>query len=230
MEPVAITVEPESQAQRRPATPVSPALLVTPPPIVVAYSDLAVAVSLSTGTCCGPRARVSVLEGLSGVLRPGTLTLVIGPPGSGKSALLRAVSGRHPAGGAADPVRGRDWHSHVTYAGRTAAELASFGVSASRLAAIAPQDDSHEALLSVRETLTFAHALYTPRPSATAPDDVKAAWESRVEEVMSAFGLSECADTTVGSSELRGSESEARVGVSCQQGCQCEESIRTEPS
>ena len=41
------------------------------------------------------RAHVAqVLEGVSGVLRPGTATLLLGPPGAGKSTLLKALSGQ----------------------------------------------------------------------------------------------------------------------------------------
>jgi ABC-type multidrug transport system ATPase subunit len=32
---------------------------------------------------------VKVLDGVSGVLRPGRLTLLMGPPGSGKSVFLK---------------------------------------------------------------------------------------------------------------------------------------------
>lgn len=37
-----------------------------------------------------------VLAGLSGALRPGSLTALIGPNGSGKTTLLRALAGLHP--------------------------------------------------------------------------------------------------------------------------------------
>jgi ABC-type glutathione transport system ATPase component len=35
-----------------------------------------------------------VLDGVSGTIRPGCMTLIIGHPGSGKSSLLRALTGR----------------------------------------------------------------------------------------------------------------------------------------
>ncbi len=37
---------------------------------------------------------LKIIEGASGVLRPGRFTLVLAPPGSGKTTLLRALSGR----------------------------------------------------------------------------------------------------------------------------------------
>ncbi|KAG3095603.1 hypothetical protein PI125_g16216 [Phytophthora idaei] len=37
-----------------------------------------------------------ILRDVSGVLKPGTMTLVLGQPGSGKSSLLKILSGRFP--------------------------------------------------------------------------------------------------------------------------------------
>jgi ABC-type multidrug transport system ATPase subunit len=37
---------------------------------------------------------VKVLDGVSGVLRPGRLTLLMGPPGAGKSVFMKALGGR----------------------------------------------------------------------------------------------------------------------------------------
>ncbi len=35
-----------------------------------------------------------ILDDLSGTLRPGRITLLLGPPGAGKSTLLNALAGR----------------------------------------------------------------------------------------------------------------------------------------
>lgn len=40
------------------------------------------------------RTQYPIIEGVSGILRPGRLTLLLGPPGSGKSVLLRTLAGR----------------------------------------------------------------------------------------------------------------------------------------
>ena len=38
--------------------------------------------------------RFRILDGISGALRPGRITLLLGPPGAGKSTLLNALAGR----------------------------------------------------------------------------------------------------------------------------------------
>ena len=38
--------------------------------------------------------RLVILDNVSGVLKPARLTLLLGPPASGKSTLLKALSGR----------------------------------------------------------------------------------------------------------------------------------------
>lgn len=44
--------------------------------------------------------RLTVLDGCSGVLKPGRLTLLLGPPASGKTTLLKAMAGKLSSGGA----------------------------------------------------------------------------------------------------------------------------------
>ncbi|RLN72941.1 hypothetical protein BBJ28_00011686, partial [Nothophytophthora sp. Chile5] len=50
------------------------------------------------GGCCAKKAvvRRQILKGISGVFKPGTMTLILGQPGSGKSALMKLLSGRFP--------------------------------------------------------------------------------------------------------------------------------------
>jgi hypothetical protein len=52
--------------------------------------------SLLRGVACvkTPTQPKTVLDGMSGVILPGRLTLLLGPPGGGKSVLLQALSGR----------------------------------------------------------------------------------------------------------------------------------------
>ncbi|KAG7379858.1 hypothetical protein PHYBOEH_011749, partial [Phytophthora boehmeriae] len=41
-------------------------------------------------------AKKKILKGISGVFKPGTITLVLGQPGSGKSSFMKLLSGRFP--------------------------------------------------------------------------------------------------------------------------------------
>ena len=42
----------------------------------------------------GATTKLVILDSISGVLKPGRITLLLGPPSSGKTTLLKALSGR----------------------------------------------------------------------------------------------------------------------------------------
>lgn len=84
---------------------------MAPPLIEVRYEDLCVETTAAVGSRqiptvtrtlgnsfkalvgAGRQQPLRIIEGASGVLRPGRFTLVLAPPGSGKTTLLRALSG-----------------------------------------------------------------------------------------------------------------------------------------
>ena len=85
----------------------------------------------------------------------GRITLLLGPPGSGKSAFMQVLAGRMKASGFL----------------RVSGDLRYNGVSPkdfniARTAAYVHQFDSHIAGLTVHETLTFARACQVPNDSA----------------------------------------------------------------
>lgn len=90
--------------------------------------------------------RTTLLDAVSGVLVPGRLTLLLGPPGSGKTILLRALCGLLKKDGTLSVTA-----EELTYNGRS---LESFVPE--RTAAYISQYDTHYPELTVRETLDFS--------------------------------------------------------------------------
>ena len=142
------------------------------------------AAAAAIGTCGRSMRRRDFhrLEAVSGVLRPGTMTLILAPPGHGKSSLLKVLSSR------LETTQG-----DIRYNGRSADAAAREGCNVRRLTQYCDQIDEHLPLLTVTETLEFAH-----RVSAARFDP------ARVEGVIALLGLNECRDTIIGSAVVRG--------------------------
>ncbi|KAF8034418.1 hypothetical protein BT93_C0656 [Corymbia citriodora subsp. variegata] len=87
--------------------------------------------------------RFSVLQDVSGILRPARMTLLLGPPGSGKTTLLKALAGK------LDPEL--NFSGEVTYNGHKMHEFVP-----ERTAAYISQYDIHIPQMTVRETLAFS--------------------------------------------------------------------------
>ncbi|KAL2898951.1 ABC transporter G family member 31 [Bienertia sinuspersici] len=89
------------------------------------------------------RHTLTILNNVSGYLKPGRMTLLLGPPGSGKSTLLLALAGK------LDNSLKRS--GNITYNGHKQDEFC-----VQRTAAYISQTDDHIAELTVRETFDFA--------------------------------------------------------------------------
>ncbi|CAK9229936.1 unnamed protein product [Sphagnum troendelagicum] len=158
-----------------------------------------------------------ILHDVSGVVRPGRMTLLLGPPGAGKSTLLLALAGKLDS----------DLQSTgtITYNGHALSEFVP-----QRTSAYISQNDNHIGELTVRETLDFAARCQGPfflfadllrelakreKEQNIHPDpDIDAYMKvSSVEGekhslftdyIMKILGLDICADTVVGNEMLRG--------------------------
>ncbi|KAJ4824979.1 hypothetical protein Tsubulata_014353 [Turnera subulata] len=86
---------------------------------------------------------LSILEDVSGIIKPSRLTLLLGPPSSGKTTLLLALAGK------LDP--NLKFSGSVTYNGHEMNEFVP-----QRTAAYIGQYDLHLGEMTVRETLAFA--------------------------------------------------------------------------
>ncbi|CAL4924482.1 unnamed protein product [Urochloa decumbens] len=87
--------------------------------------------------------KLTILDDVSGIVRPGRMTLLLGPPSSGKSTLLLGLAGKLDRQLKAD--------GEVSYNG---IPLKEFCVQ--RTSAYISQTDNHIGELTVRETLDFA--------------------------------------------------------------------------
>ncbi|KAK3089010.1 hypothetical protein FSP39_000105 [Pinctada imbricata] len=131
---------------------------------------------------CGDRRRKDILKNIDCIFKPG-MNAILGPTGSGKSSLLDILAGRKdPAGlqgtilidGAPPPDNFKCMVGYVV------------------------QDDVVMGTLTVRENFAFSAALRLP---GSISDNER---KERVDNVISELGLTECADTKVGTEFIRG--------------------------
>ncbi|MEE2853565.1 MAG: ATP-binding cassette domain-containing protein [Actinomycetota bacterium] len=119
----------------------------------------------------------SLLERISLVARPGTLTALIGGSGAGKTTLSRLIAGYATPSSGSVTFEGHDIHS----------EYASLRT---RIGMV-PQDDVVHRQLTVSQALGYAAELRLP------PDTSKADRAQVVAQVLDELGLTEHADTRV---------------------------------
>uniref|UniRef100_H3GFN6 ABC transporter domain-containing protein n=2 Tax=Phytophthora ramorum TaxID=164328 RepID=H3GFN6_PHYRM len=153
-----------------------------------------------------------LLRDVSGVFKPGTMTLVLGQPGSGKSSLLQLLSGRFPVERGGITVEG-----DVRYNDESRESLAR---RLPQFAAYVPQQDLHLSTLTVRETHEFAHTCSTAyfekhvsellSHAARAEDNADAQATARSllrhlpQITLELLGLQHCASTIIGGNLQRG--------------------------
>ncbi|POM78991.1 ABC transporter [Phytophthora palmivora] len=161
----------------------------------------------------GPKKRLvrkEILKNVSGVFKPGTTTLLLGQPGSGKSALMKILSARFPE------------DKNISVEG----DISFNNVPRQQLKDRLPQfvsyvnqRDKHFPMLTVKETLEFAHqvcggditkrsefmaSLPSDKESLEALKTTKAIFEHYPEVITHQLGLQNCQDTIVGDAMVRG--------------------------
>ncbi|GAB4854165.1 hypothetical protein Ancab_022750 [Ancistrocladus abbreviatus] len=91
----------------------------------------------------GKRMKLSILNDISGIVRPSRLTLLLGPPSSGKTTFLLALAGRLG--------NGVQMSGKISYNGHELKEFAP-----QRTSAYVSQKDQHMGEMTVREVLEFS--------------------------------------------------------------------------
>ncbi|XP_042482888.1 pleiotropic drug resistance protein 1-like [Macadamia integrifolia] len=159
---------------------------------------------------------LSILHDVSGIIKPGRMTLLLGPPSSGKTTLLLSLAGMLD--------RDLKFSGRITYNGHGMDEFVP-----QRTAAYISQQDLHIGEMTVRETLAFsarcqgvgtryemlAELLRREKKASIKPDadlDIymkAAALDGQeisvvTDYVLKILGLEVCADTLVGDQMLRG--------------------------
>lgn len=161
---------------------------------------------------------LGIINDVSGVLHPGRLTLLLGPPKSGKTTLLRTLAGLNRASGEVKVEA-----EELTYNGLNFSQFVP-----ERSAAYISQVDLHYGELTVRETFEFSARVQGPGSRRPMLEEIEAreaaagitpdpaleaymratAWGGKraliTELVIRLLGLTRAADTVVGNAMLRG--------------------------
>ncbi|KAG9153018.1 hypothetical protein Leryth_026018 [Lithospermum erythrorhizon] len=185
--------------QNQPITPKFSVLRVSLFPVTIKFEDVAYSISLQSNRgslffhkSSEPKATRNILNGVSGIVKPGELLAMLGPSGSGKTTLLTALAGRLPG-----KVSGI-----ITYNGQ---QFSSF---TRRKIGFVTQDDVLYPHLTVLETLTYAALLRLPG---------KLSKEEKIEQVeliIKELGLTRCRNSIVGGPLIRGVSGGERKRVS----------------
>ncbi|KAH9733907.1 ABC transporter G family member 37 [Citrus sinensis] len=143
-------------------------------------------------------AKINILNHVSGILKPGRMTLLLGPPGCGKSTFLKALSGN------LDPslkVTGE-----VSYNGYKLEEFVP-----QKTSAYISQNDLHIAEMTVRETVDFSARCQgvgsreeTMMEVSRREKEAGIVPDPDIDTYMKILGLDVCADTMVGNAMRRG--------------------------
>ncbi|KAG2502493.1 hypothetical protein JM18_009716, partial [Phytophthora kernoviae] len=161
----------------------------------------------------GPKKRTvrkEILKNVSGVFTAGKITLLLGQPGSGKSALMKMLSGRFPV------------DKNITVGGDISFNNVPKKQIIDRLpqfVSYVDQRDKHFAPLSVKETLEFAYKvcggditkraevltlLRTEKRDVEALEATKAIFANYPDVIIQQLGLQNCQNTIVGDAMIRG--------------------------
>ncbi|KAL1206196.1 ABC transporter G family member 21 [Cardamine amara subsp. amara] len=167
-------------------------------PIILKFEELTYSIKSQTGKgnywfgSQEPKPNRFILNGVSGIVKPGELLAMLGPSGSGKTTLVTALAGR---------LQGK-LTGTVSYNGTP------FTSSVKRKTGFVTQDDVLYPHLTVMETLTYTALLRLPK-KLTRKEKIEQA-----ETVVSDLGLTRCCNSVIGGGLIRGISGGERKRVS----------------
>ncbi|KAG3082601.1 ABC transporter G family member 31 [Phytophthora idaei] len=154
--------------------------------------------------------RKQILKNVSGVFKPGTITLLLGQPGSGKSALLKMLSARFPE------AKNILVEGDITFNNVPRDQIRD---RLPQFVSYTDQRDKHFAPLTVKETLDFAYqvcggditkrkefiaSLPSQKENQEALQATKSIFQHYPDVIIQQLGLKNCQDTIVGDAMIRG--------------------------
>ncbi|RKO93196.1 ABC-2 type transporter-domain-containing protein, partial [Blyttiomyces helicus] len=134
-----------------------------------------------------------ILYGISGVVKPGEMLLVLGRPGSGCSSLLRTLANQ--------TENFKEVRGEIMFAGLTPAEIRKYYCGE---VLYCQEEDPHFPSLTVKETLAFALACRFKGNYAFGGQSSASFGKLFVDVVLRSYGLTRCRSTVVGDESLRG--------------------------
>jgi ABC-type multidrug transport system ATPase subunit len=134
----------------------------------------------------------NALHPMTGIIKPGSMTLILANPGAGKSTFLKAMAGKLH-----DSYK-KEVGGEILYSGLRGEEI-----DLVKLVGLVDQTDNHIPTLTVRETFKFADMCVNGRPE-DQHEEMRDIAALRTELFLQILGLERCADTVVGNALLRG--------------------------
>uniref|UniRef100_M4D8I7 ABC transporter domain-containing protein n=1 Tax=Brassica campestris TaxID=3711 RepID=M4D8I7_BRACM len=158
----------------------------------------AIASRLSRVMCLKKEKSISILNGVSGIIRPKRMTLLLGPPSCGKTSLLLALAGRLD--------HSLKTTGNVSYNGHLLSEFVP-----EKTSNYVSQNDLHIPEITVRETLDFSGCFQGTGSRLETMKEISRREKLKgiipdpdIDAYMKILGLSFCADTRVGDTSRPG--------------------------